>query len=56
MNDKHINQRRLASLYNHQLDHMGNVLFKEKDDCGGDGFNEGQDCFKDYLTVVSHFT
>lgn len=36
----------LASLYNHQRDQMGNVLFRKRDDHGGDGFYEGQDCLR----------
>lgn len=36
----------LASLYNHQQDQMGNALFREKDDHGGDGFYGGQDSLR----------
>lgn len=46
MSDKHIKKMSLASLYNHQQDQMGNVLFRKKDDHGGDGFYEGQDCLR----------
>lgn len=31
---------------------MGNVLFRKKDDHGGDGFYEGQDCLRS--TQLSH--
>lgn len=52
MSDKHIKKMSLASLYNHQQDQMGNVLFRKKDDHGGDGFYEGQDCSRS--TQLSH--